>query len=794
MKAKATLLVLLILFVLALFPGEPSQAAIIAPVNGEIERIILNNPADHWSGGTIVVGGQSVIIPRNLLMDLPANRLTLKQLFDQAPAACVALGESGLAKADACNTTGTGGFATISANRTNAGDVIAGDVFIQKGIDFLFGQVTHINHAEGYLMLNGVLNVPNTGVMLRINDPTSRHTIQIGAGCVPGNTANCSPDPRFTLDPDNYTNVFSTGYPLCIPSTVPRTFADALGLGVTSAQALADGSGDVLCPATNRSPVVPELPVADSRRFAPVKVGDTMTAEGNYETINGVRFLSAHTTVVGRALQTQNLPTQPDYLFLEEVEIDAPGFQNQRVRTLFIGFTTRAPADVLIWSLHRDPVTNEAHEFPLGTSIGCDNAAGAGTCTAQGIIGAGVNIFKIRHDADFLFLADPTLDPCAHLNADPRMGSGFCPGGPTLANMFSILSPIPHEIQARTGHALANPGLITIDINGNQATNGQYLFPLGMNLGGIGVPEFVEIDLNAVSTPISFSGIPWNLDRRVGPGGCIDTDGDGAVDCEATPQPLDPFPFEGIDPRNQASTPTGSCNDSNFTDSPLTSARDRILSFVTDTGGGAFNFDGDNTVLAWPPADPPSQLLFSDVPPAHFAFSFITQIQAAGITGGCVVNNLTTPENEAQFCPEAPITRGQMAVFIETSLGNPANPCAGRFADVPGTHPLCGFIERLADDGITGGCAANVFCPDAPITRGQMAVFIETALGSPANACSGVQFADVTAAHPFCGFIERLAADGITSGCGNGNFCPDNPVSRAEMAVFLVAAPTPLLP
>jgi hypothetical protein len=77
-----------------------------------------------------------------------------------------------------------------------------------------------------------------------------------------------------------------------------------------------------------------------------------------------------------------------------------------------------------------------------------------------------------------------------------------------------------------------------------------------------------------------------------------------------------------------------------------------------------------------------------------------------------------------------------------------------------------------------------------------MAVFIESALGNGPNACTD-QFADATGAvvgPVVCGFVERLAAEGITGGCGNGNFCPNDPVTRAQMAVFLVAAPNPLLP
>jgi hypothetical protein len=177
---------------------------------------------------------------------------------------------------------------------------------------------------------------------------------------------------------------------------------------------------------------------------------------------------------------------------------------------------------------------------------------------------------------------------------------------------------------------------------------------------------------------------------------------------------------------------------------------------------------------------------FMDVLPAYWAHSHIMALYDSGITGGCSVY-------PPLFCPEESITRGQMAVFIETSLGHSPAACTGLYADVPTNHPFCGFIENLAGGGITAGCSAADFCPDEPVTRGQMAVFIETALGNLPHPCPG-QFTDVSSNHPFCGFIERLAADGITSGCGSGNFCPDAPITRGQMAVFLVAAPAPLNP
>ncbi|HMC43029.1 MAG TPA: hypothetical protein VKI20_08465, partial [Acidimicrobiales bacterium] len=233
----------------------PTQAL----MTNEIERLTLNNPADVWSGGVMVVGGESVIVPRNLLIDFPANRLTLQQVFAQAPPACVARGESGLAKADLCNATGSGGVATLSANRSANGNVIVGDLFLQKGAEITTGVVTFMDLAQGFYRINGIQGSPTTGVMVRMNDPNGRHSVQNGLGCAVG-ALNCSADPRFNLDPDNYTSATTTGYPVCIPSTVPRTFVDSHGIvgapnATVTAAAAPDGTGDVLCPTINRPAV-----------------------------------------------------------------------------------------------------------------------------------------------------------------------------------------------------------------------------------------------------------------------------------------------------------------------------------------------------------------------------------------------------------------------------------------------------------------------------------------------------------------------------------------------------------
>ena len=56
-------------------------------------------------------------------------------------------------------------------------------------------------------------------------------------------------------------------------------------------------------------------------------------------------------------------------------------------------------------------------------------------------------------------------------------------------------------------------------------------------------------------------------------------------------------------------------------------------------------------------------------------------------------------------------------------------PAAASFGDVPTGHAFFQFVEALADSGITAGCGGGNYCPDSPLTRGQMAVFLSRALG-----------------------------------------------------------------
>ena len=109
------------------------------------------------------------------------------------------------------------------------------------------------------------------------------------------------------------------------------------------------------------------------------------------------------------------------------------------------------------------------------------------------------------------------------------------------------------------------------------------------------------------------------------------------------------------------------------------------------------------------------------------------------------------------------------------------------FGDVPASSPFCRFIEELARRGVVGGCGGGNYCPLDPVTREQMPVFVlktlEPALDPP--ACATPPFTDVPTSSPFCRWIAELARRGVVSGCGGGNDCPTDAVTREQMAVFI---------
>ncbi|GBE23740.1 endo-1,4-beta-xylanase A precursor [bacterium BMS3Bbin02] len=160
----------------------------------------------------------------------------------------------------------------------------------------------------------------------------------------------------------------------------------------------------------------------------------------------------------------------------------------------------------------------------------------------------------------------------------------------------------------------------------------------------------------------------------------------------------------------------------------------------------------------------------------------ILWLAEAGITKGC-----NPPAND-EFCPDDPVTRGAMAAFLVRFLGLTDDGGGNTFTDDDNSI-FEADIAKLAAAGITKGCnppTNDNFCPNDSVTRGQMAAFLVRAL-SLTDDGGGNTFTDDDGS-VFETDIAKLAAAGITKGCNpptNDNFCPNDSVTRGQMAAFL---------
>jgi len=163
---------------------------------------------------------------------------------------------------------------------------------------------------------------------------------------------------------------------------------------------------------------------------------------------------------------------------------------------------------------------------------------------------------------------------------------------------------------------------------------------------------------------------------------------------------------------------------------------------------------------------------FSDIATSTF-LDAIHWIYYEGITVGC---------GGGKYCPTASVTRAQMALFIMRAFDVPAS--STDFFDDDNGVTGEGAINALAAAGITTGCAPNRFCPTARVTRAQMALFLDRAIEPPLPPTS-VDFFDDDDGKTGEAAINRLAAAGITGGCGPRKYCPTASVTRGQMAAFL---------
>lgn len=167
---------------------------------------------------------------------------------------------------------------------------------------------------------------------------------------------------------------------------------------------------------------------------------------------------------------------------------------------------------------------------------------------------------------------------------------------------------------------------------------------------------------------------------------------------------------------------------------------------------------------------------------------FVTEIEWLAEEG--ITRGCNPPEND-RFCPDDAVTRGQMAAFLVRALDLTASGVS-EFTD-DDSSVFEADIERLAAAGITRGCNPpdnTRFCPEDSVTRGQMAAFLHRALDDVLSVEGETDFSDDDGS-VFEADIEWLAGTGVTRGCNppdNTLFCPGDPVTRGQMAAFLYRA------
>lgn len=176
---------------------------------------------------------------------------------------------------------------------------------------------------------------------------------------------------------------------------------------------------------------------------------------------------------------------------------------------------------------------------------------------------------------------------------------------------------------------------------------------------------------------------------------------------------------------------------------------------------------------------------FADVPAGHPLADVVSLLKRSNITRGC---------SDTSFCPGAPVTRSQLAVFaVRGAFATDNFPYSPTpyFDDVPASHPHFRWVQKAREMQLMGPCpgGGNRFCDETSATRAEAAGAMARArLGVGFSASSQPYFGDVPPGHPEFAAIQILRQLGITSGCTLSAFCPEQPLERGQIATFLVRA------
>jgi hypothetical protein len=378
------------------FVPVPAPVKTLAPVSpfnivGFIQKATLDNPGDVSSGGTLVVNGITITVPRNTLFQMPATAMTWQELFALAPSSsapsnlpCATNNPNGLP----CSTGPYGlnsnggpqtGLAlsdnpapaatyevTVLGNRVVSGGTdqyIAGLIFLsQQSLNTGQGYINYIDYAKGELWLSSALGAPG-GARVRINSPIGRYGL------------SQTPDQRFTADEDNPTIRAATGYPMCIARFDPTVATDSLCPSWNRPVDPQTGAYQTIFtmpapPAVSPTPAVGgPMPPPDANQQAPFEINDFITYSGTLvKDPSGGEYISAHTIVANVGIFTAP-GTMPAYVAIEDMLLGVAGnpnplFPQEAVEKLRITSVSTDPTQLVdFYAVDVDACGTETNRF-----------------------------------------------------------------------------------------------------------------------------------------------------------------------------------------------------------------------------------------------------------------------------------------------------------------------------------------------------------------------------------------------------------------------------------------------
>ena len=318
-------------------------------------------PQAAHCGGTMRLNGQTIVVPAETIVILPASALTWQELFAQAPAPYGPT-QTGMAMSDNPKPLTTYELQAVGNRVLDPGNpdpakrdrYIAGLVHAtQQDLNGGAGYINYMDYGTGEMRVGGVLGDPTTGARVRINDPANPTS---GGGGRYGRAM--SPDGRFMVDQDNPTITSATSFPMCFPRTDPLVGHDSLcprsNRPIVPATGAFSSSFQMNDPAT-----IPLGGASDPRLQAPLEVGDYINFAGTLIADGAGTYISAHTIVNNTAIFTAP-GTNPAYISIEVGLIGTGGLTvfgagEVAIRTKFEGMTTDPTRGVHLYGVDVNP-------------------------------------------------------------------------------------------------------------------------------------------------------------------------------------------------------------------------------------------------------------------------------------------------------------------------------------------------------------------------------------------------------------------------------------------------------